>query len=89
MVGRKEVSLWAQDEVLENISVKAGMVLELVDLDKLEILGVRDSAGLLFLFPDKFLILVQKWKSCEGSPDKNLSFSLSTIIIFLSPTVDH
>ena len=49
--------------------MKAGMVLELVDLDKLDMLGVLDNAGLRFLaLPDKFLILVQKWKSCDGSP---------------------
>ena len=52
----------AHEDVLENISVKAGVVLELADLDRLDRLGVRDSEGLLFL-PDKFLILVQKWKS--------------------------
>jgi len=74
--------LWAQEEVLEKMSVRPGMVLELVDLDKLERLGDRDKAGLRFLdFPDKFLILLQKWKSCEGSPDKNFSFSASTILI--------
>ena len=40
------------------------MVLELVLLDKLDMLGVLDKAGLRFLaFPDKFLIRVQKWKS--------------------------
>ena len=63
MLGNNEVSLFAHEDVLENISVKAaGVVLELADLDRLDRLGVRDSEGLLFL-PDRFLILVQKWKS--------------------------
>ena len=55
------------------------MVLELVERDRFDRLGVLDIAGLRFLvLPDRFLILVQKWKSWEGSP-WHRSFSLSVI----------
>ena len=62
MAGKSEESLFAQEEVREMSSVKAGTVLELTDRDRLVVLGDLDSAGLRFLlFPDKCRILVQKW----------------------------
>ena len=58
MVGRKAVSLLAQDEVRERISERAGgILLELPDLDRL---GTLESEGLLVFLPEMCLILVQK-----------------------------
>ena len=47
----------AQEEVLERSSVKAGILLELPDLDRL---GTLDRDGLRVFLPEKCLILVQK-----------------------------
>ena len=63
--GKREVSLVAQDEVLEernSVKPGPGIALELADLERLVTLGDLDREGLRFL-PERFLIRVQNLKS--------------------------
>ena len=56
-LGRKAVSLWAQEDVRYKRSVKAGILLKLADLERL---GSLDREGLRVFLPEICLILVQK-----------------------------
>ena len=77
MLGRKAVSLLAQEEVRERRSERPGGILvELPDLDRL---GTLEREGLLVFLPEKCLILVQKWFSWDRSPDSRLACSDSLI----------
>ena len=57
MLGRKAVSLLAQEDVLDSRSDKAGILLELPDLERL---GALDRDGLRVFLPEMCLIFVQK-----------------------------